>query len=111
MYICHCTYTVLSLSIFFLVRSTGRKAGFLGSAYFIGNFVGSLVWGWLADVLGRRPVLMLGVCGIISSELLFGFSQNFAWAVTARFLWGILNGNIAVVKTYISEVRGWSFVH
>ena len=45
---------------------TGRKAGFLGSAYFIGNFVGSLVWGWLADVLGRRPVLLLGVCGIIS---------------------------------------------
>lgn len=62
------------------------------------------MWGWLADVLGRRPVLLLGVCGIISCELLFGFSQNFVWAVVARLLWGILNGNIGVVKTYISEI-------
>ena len=32
-------------------------------------------------------------------------SENFATAVSARFLWGFLNGNVGVVKTYLSEVR------
>ena len=51
-----------------------------------------------------RPAMLLGLCGTIFSITLFGFSQNFAWAVSARLLWGLLNGNIGVVKTYLSEV-------
>ena len=86
------------------IISIGQKAGFLGGAYFAGNFIGSLLWGWLSDVFGRRPALLCGLCGIIGSELLFGFSQNFGWAIAARLLWGLLNGNLGVAKTYISEV-------
>lgn len=82
----------------------GRKAGYLGSAYFIGNFIGSLFWGWMSDKIGRRPILLSGVAFTIACELFFGFSQNFAWAIAARLLWGMLNGNIGVVKTYMSEV-------
>ena len=82
----------------------GQKAGYLGCAYFVGNFIGSLFWGWLSDVVGRRPVMLTGMCAIIFSEVFFAFSQNFAWAVAARFLWGALNGNIGIAKTYISEV-------
>ena len=82
----------------------GHKAGYIGSAYFMGNFTGSLIWGLLSDKIGRRPVLLFGVCATLICELLFGFSQNFTWAIIARFLWGLLNGNVGVVKTYISEV-------
>jgi MFS family permease len=88
-----------------LFTHVGRKAGYLGSAYFCGNFAGSLLWGWIADRIGRRPVLLFGVVAILACELLFGFSQNFVWAIVARCLWGILNGNVGVVKTYISEVH------
>ena len=84
---------------------TGQKAGYLGCAYFVGNFIGSLFWGWVSDIAGRRPALLIGMCGIIASEIFFAFSQNFAWALAARFLWGALNGNIGVGKTYISDVR------
>lgn len=86
------------------VSCVGHKAGYLGSSYFFGNFLGSLMWGWISDRLGRRPVLLFGVAATTACELLFGFSQNFSWAIIARFMWGILNGNIGVVKTYISEV-------
>ena len=51
----------------------GRKAGFLGSAFFVGSFAGSLMWGWISDLWGRRPVLLMGICGTIFSQLLFGF--------------------------------------
>ena len=50
----------------------------------------------------------MGMLGTLATELLFGFSQNFAWAIAARFLWGLLNGNLGVAKTYISEV-GFDF--
>ena len=61
-------------------------------------------WGWIADVWGRRPAMIAGICGTIFSTLLFGTSQTFLWAVAARFLWGLLNGNLVVCKTYMSEV-------
>ena len=51
----------------------GRKAGFLGSAFFVGSFAGSLMWGWISDLWGRRPALLMGICGGIFSQLLFGF--------------------------------------
>ena len=101
-------HTSLSLSlslIVLLLSHTGKKAGYLGSAYFVGSFTGSLLWGWISDkIVGRRPVLLMGMLGTLATELLFGFSQNFAWAITARFLWSLLNGNLGVAKTYISEV-------
>ena len=85
--------------------STGKKAGYIGSAYFLGNFLGSLFWGWASDFTGRRPVMLLGLCGPIIFELMFGLSQNFGWAVATRFMWGMLNGNVGIGKTYIAEVR------
>lgn len=95
---------VLQLMNSIFVLSSGQKAGYLGSAFFVGNFIGSFAWGWAADVFGRKPIMLTGLVFTILSELLFGFSQNFAWAVTARFLWGLLNGNLGIAKTYISEV-------
>lgn len=83
----------------------GHKAGYLASSYFSGNLLGSFMWGWISDSVGRRPVLLFGVAATISCELLFGFSQNFTWAIIARLFWGLLNGNIGVAKTYISEVQ------
>eukprot|EP00937_MAST-01D_sp_MAST-1D-sp2_P006963 g6963.t1 len=82
----------------------GYKVGLLGSAYFLGSFMGSMLWGWLADRIGRRPCLLCGVCGTIFAVLLFGFSTSFAQAVTARLLWGLLNGNIGVAKTMMAEI-------
>ncbi|XP_035675569.1 probable peptide/nitrate transporter At3g43790 [Branchiostoma floridae] len=81
----------------------GYYSGFLASAYFIGSFFGSSMWGKLSDILGRRPILMCGIMGSISSSVFFGFSMSFAWAVSARFLWGFLDGNLGVAKTYLFE--------
>lgn len=93
------------------VLFSGQKAGYLGSAFFVGNFIGSFAWGWASDVFGRKRIMITGLVFTIFTELLFGFSQNFAWAVTARFLWGLLNGNLGVAKTYISEVCPGTHTH
>lgn len=85
-----------------------RHISVLAGAFYVGTFVSNTLWphwGWLSDTWGRRPVLLLGVCGCISAEILFGFSQNFGWAMGARILWGILNGNMfGTTKVYVTEV-------
>ncbi|XP_035675561.1 probable peptide/nitrate transporter At3g43790 isoform X2 [Branchiostoma floridae] len=81
----------------------GYYAGFLASAYFTGSFFGSFMWGRLSDFLGRRPILLCGIVGSMLSSMLFGFSMSFGWAVAARLLWGFLDGNLGVSKTYLFE--------
>ena len=66
-------------------------------------------------LLFYRPTMLFCILGVIVSFALFGFSQNFVWAVCSRLLWGLLDGIVGISKTYISEV--WlchhipSFIH
>ena len=83
---------------------SGKKAGYLASAYSVGSLAGSFLWGWISDRIGRRPVILFGLFGTIASELFFGFSQTYGWAIAARFLWGLLNANLGVGKSYVAEV-------
>eukprot|EP00667_Euglena_gracilis_P007275 EG_transcript_7354 len=82
----------------------GYYSGYLNSASFFGQLLGSPLWGVLSDKVGRKPVLLMGMVGTIFSLTMFAFSLNYAQAVAARFLWGFLNGNIGVIKTYVSEI-------
>ena len=35
---------------------------------------------------------------------IFGLATNYATAILGRALWGFLNGNLGIAKTYISEI-------
>jgi predicted MFS family arabinose efflux permease len=39
-----------------------------------------------------------------SASLLFATATSFTQAVAARLLWGLLNGNTGVAKTYMAEI-------
>ena len=49
-------------------------------------------------------MVLLNIIGTLLSILLFGFSQNFAWAVSARILWGLADGIAGVTKSSLAEV-------
>lgn len=36
--------------------------------------------------------------------LLFGLAPNYYFAICVRTLWGFTNGNLGVLKTYVSEM-------
>ena len=36
--------------------------------------------------------------------LIFGLAPNYSIALCVRTLWGFTNGNLGVLKTYVSEV-------
>ena len=69
----------------------------------VGQFLSSFLWGLLADRIGRRPVMLMGMLGSTFSVFVFGTARTYTQAVCGRFLSGILNGNAGVVKTYIGE--------
>ncbi|KAG2230033.1 hypothetical protein INT48_007064 [Thamnidium elegans] len=48
--------------------------------------------------------VLTGLVGTIISILLFGLSKSFAWALFSRSLCGLLNGNISVLKSMVSEL-------
>ena len=57
-------------------------------------------WGSLSDRIGRRPVLLFGLCGTVGSTMLFGLSRSFTTMLISRTLSGVLNGNVAVIKRF-----------
>ncbi|KAJ2875904.1 hypothetical protein H4R27_006382 [Coemansia aciculifera] len=61
-------------------------------------------WGRLSDRIGRRPVLIAGLVGILAVSILFGLTKSFAMAVVVRMATGVFAGNGAVMKSAMAEI-------
>eukprot|EP00727_Mastigamoeba_balamuthi_P005103 m51a1_g14591 putative major facilitator subfamily protein (550) ;mRNA; r:1151857-1153590 len=85
-------------------KAAGYYAGLLASSYFFFQFVSSPVLGRLSDRLGRRPLLLVGTAGNLLCSVAIGLSWSFWWAVAARSLNGLLNGNLAVIKSLAADI-------
>lgn len=81
----------------------GAWVGAAGAAVSVGQLLSSYAWGALSDRIGRRPVMLIGMCNSTFSVLVFGTARTYAQCLAGRFLSGLLNGNAGVVKTYVGE--------
>jgi hypothetical protein len=82
------------------------QAGVISAAFPAAQCLTAILWGRFSDWEhgGRKRVIWIGLVGTMFSMIGFGFSHNFAMAVVFRSLGGILNGNIGVLRTMISEI-------
>lgn len=82
------------------------QAGLLQGCFTGAQFLTAMLWGRAADADwgGRKRVLMMGLFGTCVSVLGFGFSRSFLQAALFRFAGGVLNGNVGVIRTMVSEV-------
>lgn len=87
-------------------ETVARQAGILAAAFTGAQFLTAICWGRLADWdhMGRKRVMLIGLLGTAVGSLGFGFSQSFKVAVFWRCVAGLLNGNIGVMRTMISEI-------
>jgi MFS family permease len=74
------------------------------SAYSVGAFFGEPFWGRLSDHWGRKPVLMITVCGNCACYLALAFAPGIGTAFLVRFLGGLASGNNSVVQSYLADV-------
>jgi MFS family permease len=62
------------------------------AVYCCGVLASLLLLGRLSDEIGRRPVLIAALGGLIASTLLFLVAQSVAWLLVARLLQGAATG-------------------
>jgi MFS family permease len=79
-------------------------AGILISAFSLAEAFTGMFWGALSDRLGRKPILLSGCFGTMTSLILVGLAPNFWVALAGRALGGALNGNIGVIQTMVGEL-------
>ncbi|KAL0485714.1 zinc-induced facilitator ZIF1 [Acrasis kona] len=81
-------------------RSAGYYAGIVAASYSLCQFMSSFLYGYISD----KYIILVGTAGALVAILFFGFSTNFWWALVSRSACGMLNANIATVKSYIGVI-------
>lgn len=80
-----------------------------------GTTIGSFLWGWLADIYGRRVSILLSTILFVSTAIC-GAMPAFEWNLVMCFLMGIsAGGMLPVIYTLLAEVmpprhRSWVLV-
>ena len=94
--------------------------------FFLTEAMSTLQWSRASDIVGRKPILLIGLFGTTLSILFFGLSKTFTalviryiprpsfwvnFANNARFdifcsrcLCGLLNGNVGVMKSTMGDL-------
>eukprot|EP00002_Diphylleia_rotans_P009110 TRINITY_DN1911_c0_g1_i4.p1 TRINITY_DN1911_c0_g1~~TRINITY_DN1911_c0_g1_i4.p1 ORF type:complete len:490 (+),score=89.03 TRINITY_DN1911_c0_g1_i4:61-1530(+) len=85
-------------------EQVGYYAGYLASAFFVGQFLSSNLWGYVSDHYGRKITMMFGLLGNAVFTFMFGRSKSLWLAVLYRGLTGVMNGNVAAARTYLKEI-------
>jgi MFS family permease len=70
----------------------GLSVGAIGAAIMLGSLFGlaaAYPAGWLADRLGRKPVIVAATVMTGASMLLFSFASSYAVFVAAAIVWGV----------------------
>ena len=83
-----------------------RRVGILSASFTGAQAVTAVHWGRFADSKwgGRKRVLLVGLTGSAIGNLGYGFAEDYGTAIVFRVFAGVLNGNIGVMRTMISEI-------
>ncbi len=92
-----------------------QTAGWLALVALTGTTVGSVVWGWMADSIGRRAAILLSALMFIGTAIC-GAMPSFEWNLVMCFLMGASAGGLLPITfTLMAETipaahRGWLLV-
>ena len=68
------------------------RSGFVIAAFSLSYGIGQLPAGWLADRIGSRILITMGICGVALAGLLLGLSHTYIMMVVFLVLMGLLGG-------------------
>jgi len=98
---------VLPLLVGTFTRSPSEQTFWFGVVSFtfgVANFFGSPVLGALSDRHGRRPVLLLGFCGLALSFFVTGLATALWMLIAVRLFSGAMQANAAVANAYVADI-------
>ena len=68
------------------------QAGLVVSVFSLSYGIGQLPSGWLADRIGPRIMITIGICGVALAGLLVGLSQTYIMLIALLALMGVVGG-------------------
>ena len=78
--------------------------GAVSTAFGFANFFGAPVLGALSDRYGRRPVLLLGFCGLAVTFFATALATALWMLIVARLIGGMMQANAAVCNAYVADI-------
>ena len=81
-----------------------RWYGVVVVSYALAQFVAAPVLGALSDRFGRRPVLLLGFCGIAINFFTTALASAIWMLVASRIVGGAMQANAAVANAYVADI-------
>ncbi len=95
----HCSHhllTALTIPLSPMIRSDFSLdytyAGWVISAFNLSYGIGQLPGGWLADRIGPRLMITLGICGVAVAGFFVGLSHSFGMMIVFLALMGVMGG-------------------
>ncbi|AGB75061.1 MULTISPECIES: MFS transporter [Rhizobium] len=105
-------YTVIAIAYAMpiLVHEWGLTPGQTGmilSMGYLGQLVGAVLFGWLAEKIGRLKVLLFTILLFVSMDIACLFAAGAAMMMAFRFVQGVgTGGEVPVASAYINELIG-----
>ena len=78
--------------------------GLLAASYSAMQFVFAPLLGSLSDRVGRRPVLVVSLCGSVVAWTVFGLADALWLLFLSRLLAGAMGGNLSTAQAYVADV-------
>ncbi len=86
---------------------TPGQVGLILSAGYLGQLVGAVAFGWIAEKIGRLNTLLITIGLFVSMDILCLFAWSAGSMIVFRFLQGIgTGGEVPVASAYINEFIG-----
>lgn len=78
--------------------------GVVTFAFGIANFFSSPILGAASDRFGRRPVLLIGFCGLAFTFFMTAAATSLWMLVAVRFIGGAMQANVAIANAYVADI-------
>jgi MFS transporter, DHA1 family, tetracycline resistance protein len=78
--------------------------GVVAFAFGFANFIGSPILGALSDRYGRRPVLLLGFCGLALNFFATAMATQLWMLIAVRLVGGAMQSNAAIANAYVADI-------
>nr|KAF6280178.1 major facilitator superfamily domain containing 10 [Pipistrellus kuhlii] len=78
--------------------------GLIGSVFSALQFLWTPLTGAVSDCLGRRPVMLLSLAGLVTSYAVWASSESFAAFLASRVIGGISKGNVSLSTAIVADL-------